>query len=202
SGRLRAAVLLLFGAIAAAVVAVALPVIHSRIGQMWADLGLIAANAETPTSLNLRKEMYGAAVRAIEAQPWFGYGSENHWAAVTPYLNRTTFEGLTFSHFHNIFLTVGVDAGLIGIAALILMILSPLYVAWRARSTLGGGRRLAAALILFVAFVGAGMTNIMLFHDILDAVWVFSLALIAASVPAGTGAGASASRASPAPGRR
>jgi hypothetical protein len=31
------------------------------------------------------------------------------------------------------------------------------------------------------------MTNIMLFHDILDAVWVFSLALIAASVPAGTG---------------
>ena len=39
-------------------------------------------------------------------------------------------------------------------------------------------------LVAVTAFVGAGMTNMMLFHDILDAVWVFSLALISASVPA------------------
>ena len=180
----RLGVIAMFAVILACIALVALPLILTRLDQMWSDLGLIAANSDTPTSLNLRKEMYGAALKAIEAEPLIGYGSENHWRAVTPYLNRETFDGRTFSHFHNVFLTVGVDAGLIGIAALIAMISAPIMVAWRARKALGGSRRLAAALILVVSFVGAGMTNIMLFHDILDAVWVFSLALIAASVPA------------------
>lgn len=162
---------------------VVMPSILGRLDEMWTDLGLIAANVDTPTSLNMRKEMYGAAWSAIEAQPWFGYGAENHWQAVTPYLSPASFDGRTFTHFHNVFLTVGVDAGVIGVAALAALVLAPLWTAWRARATPGGTRRLGASLILVVAFLGAGMTNIMLFHDILDAVWVFSVSLIAASVP-------------------
>lgn len=176
-------VLLSLAALSAAAVLVA-PLVGERIGQMWGELSLIMANVDSPTSLNLRKEMYSAAVQAIAAQPWFGYGAQNHWAAVEPYLNASVFEGFSFTHFHNVFLTVGVDAGLVGIASLLAVIVSPLIVAWRSRHALGGGRRLGASLILVVAFVGAGLTNIMFFHDILDAVWVFSVSLLAASVPA------------------
>ncbi|MBC8130379.1 MAG: O-antigen ligase family protein [Rhizobiaceae bacterium] len=177
-------------AVIGAVLVVAMPTVFTRIDQMWSDLGLIAANADSPTSLNLRRGMYGAAVEAISARPLFGYGAEAHWEAVTPYLNQATFEGMTFTHFHNVVLTVGVDAGLFGIVALLCLVAAPVVTAWRARGTLGGGRRLAAAMILVVAFFGAGMTNVMLFHDILDAVWVFCISLIAASVPAVTGRGA------------
>ncbi|BDA83115.1 hypothetical protein Sa4125_06570 [Aureimonas sp. SA4125] len=171
-------------AVLAGVCVLVAPMVAMRLSQMWGELALIAANVESPTSLNLRRQMYSAAVEAIAARPWFGYGAENHWTAVSPYLDPAVLQGLSFTHFHNVFLTVGVDAGLVGVASLLAVILSPLIVAWRARHALGGGRRLGASLILVVAFVGAGMTNIMFFHDIIDAVWVFSVSLLAASVPA------------------
>ena len=181
--------LLIFGMIVlfAGVAVLVAPMVGERISQMVSDMVLISANVDTPTSLNLRKEMYSAAVHAIALQPWFGYGAQNHWAAISPYLDAATFGDVTFTHFHNVFLTVAVDAGLVGIAGLVAMILAPLIVAWRSRRALGGSRRLAATLILVLAFVGAGMTNIMFFHDILDAVWVFSVSLLAASVPATSG---------------
>jgi O-antigen ligase len=171
-------------AVLAGVAVLVAPMVGARIGEMWGELALILADVDTPTSLNLRKEMYSAAVQAIAARPWFGYGAQNHWAAVSPYLDASVFGGISFTHFHNVFLTVGVDAGLVGIAGFLAVVVSPLIVAWRARHAVGGGRRLGASLILVVAFLGAGMTNIMFFHDILDAVWVFSVSLLAASVPA------------------
>lgn len=185
----RLVVLVGGGLVATAIVLVAMPTVFARIDAMWTDLGLIAANSDTPTSLNLRRGMYEAAIQAIWERPWFGYGAEHHWEAVMPYLDPETFAGTVFSHFHNVVLTVGVDAGIIGIVALLAMVAAPVLTAWQARSLHGGGRRLAAALILVVAFFGAGMSNIMLFHDILDAVWVFSISLIAASVPGRIGAG-------------
>lgn len=175
------------GAILALLAVVVWPMIAHRLDEMWQQLALIAANVESPTSLNLRKEMYEAAVRAIAVRPWLGYGPEGHWNAVAPYLNRATFQHVSFTHFHNVILTVGVDAGLVGIAAFAAAAAAPVWTALRARRTAGGARRLAASLILLAAFLLPGMTNIMFFHDILDAVWVFSVSLIAASVPAGGG---------------
>jgi O-antigen ligase len=161
---------------------VAAPLVASRFAAGVSDLSGIAANVDEATSLNLRRSMYEAASQAIAARPWFGYGQEARWDAVRPYLDSRAFENFSFSHLHNVFLTIGIEAGLIGILALVAMVAAPVWTAWRARRTIGGGRRLAAALILVIAFLVPGLTNIMFFHDILDSVWVFAVALIAASV--------------------
>ncbi|GGE14216.1 hypothetical protein GCM10011390_36720 [Aureimonas endophytica] len=184
SPTLRAAVAGLALVVLVALAVAVAPVVRLRIEAMLSDLSLIGANVDTATSLNLRRAMYEAAMEAFRARPWFGYGREAHWAAIEPYLDSDAFAGFSFSHLHNIFLTVGIGAGLVGIAALVLVILAPLWTAFRARRLVGGTRRLAAALVLVLAFLVPGLSNIMFFHDILDAVWAFAVALIAASVPA------------------
>lgn len=160
-----------------------LPIAGARVDAFFADMSQIAANVDSATSLNLRRAMYEAAARAIAARPFFGYGEGAHWTAIEPYLDSRSFAGFSYSHLHNVVLTVGIDAGLAGIAALCAVIAAPLWTAWRARRELGGSRRLAAAGVLVVAFLVPGLSNIMFFHDILDSVWAFAVSLIAASVP-------------------
>ncbi|WP_193227584.1 O-antigen ligase family protein [Aureimonas psammosilenae] len=167
-----------------ALVAVAVArVVGTRVEAMVSDLSQIAADVDSATSLNLRRAMYEAGMQAFAAQPFFGYGEAARWSAIQPYLDSQAFAGFSFSHLHNIFLTVGVDAGLLGIAALCFVLAAPVWTAWRARGRIGGGRRLAASLVLVTAFLVPGFSNIMFFHDILDSVWVFAATLIAASVP-------------------
>ncbi|SJZ71053.1 O-antigen ligase family protein [Consotaella salsifontis] len=136
-------------------------------------------------SFSARAEMYRASLAAISEAPVFGYGRQHLWDAVRPYFDASFMDSAHFTHLHNILLTIAVDAGAVGIVAFFAMVLAPAWTAWRARSLPEGGTRFAVAATLFVAYFIPGLTNIMFFHDILDAVWIFTAAVIVASVPAG-----------------
>ncbi|KAB0679561.1 O-antigen ligase family protein [Aureimonas leprariae] len=155
-----------------------------RVRMLVGDLSLIAADVDFGTSTSLRRDMYEAATQAIAARPWFGYGESGLWRAIKPYLDTNAFAGFSYTHLHDVFLTVGVIAGFVGLAALVALVAAPLWTAWAARRTEGGNSRLAAAAILTLAFLVPGLTNIMFLHDILDSIWVFAASLVAASVPA------------------
>ncbi|MCQ8780747.1 O-antigen ligase family protein [Mangrovibrevibacter kandeliae] len=170
--------------LACGIVAVVAPAMDARVDAFWSDLARMTTLPEDATSLNQRKAIYVASVEAFLERPLFGYGPQNIWQAITPYLDEQTFPGYRYSHLHDIGLTVGVGSGLLGLLSLLAMIVAPLWTAWRARHGVEGRLRLGFAVILVTSFLLPGLTNIMLYHDILDAVWIYSLSLIAASVTA------------------
>ena len=180
----RRALAVASGALAVAAVGfVVAPPLLARLAETEANLGLLSTQPYAMTSIALRVDLYAAAWQAFLERPLFGWGASGLWKAVQPHLDPTLYNGFSFNHLHNIFLTVGVEAGLLGIAALIATIAAPLWTAWRWRALPAGHDRLAFAAILTSAFLIPGMTNIMFFHDILDSVWALSVATLCASVP-------------------
>ncbi|MEN3793877.1 O-antigen ligase family protein [Fulvimarina sp. MAC3] len=156
--------------------------IGSRAQDLMRDVQMMFSDADAATSLSLRAEMYQAGVAAFLERPFLGWGGSGFWAAVKPHLGAAFAGEFSFSHLHNIILTVGVQAGLLGIAALLAVLLTPIWCAFRLRRDENGGARLAFALILVCAYLIPGLTNIMFFHDILDAVWALSIWTLAGTM--------------------
>ncbi|WP_322186925.1 O-antigen ligase family protein [Fulvimarina sp. 2208YS6-2-32] len=150
------------------------------------DFEVLFASADVATTVSLRAEMYQAGMQAFWQRPLFGWGQDGLPGAVSPFLGSLYGGGFFFTHLHNGFLTVGVQAGLVGIAALCAALLSPVVCAWRRRDEEAGATRLAVSLVLVTAFLIPGLTNIMFFHDILDAVWALSVWTIAGTLMADT----------------
>ncbi|MER0239341.1 O-antigen ligase family protein [Fulvimarina sp. MAC8] len=146
------------------------------------DFEVMFANANAATSLSLRSDMYRAGIAAFLERPFLGWGESGLWAAVQPHLGAVFADGFSFSHLHNVILTVGVQAGLVGIAALLAVLFTPIWCAFRQRREAEGPARLAFALILVCAYLIPGLTNIMFFHDILDAVWALSIWTLAGTM--------------------
>lgn len=67
-------------------------------------------------------------------------------------------------------------------AALALLV-TPILVAWRAPRDSAWRQRLFFALLLTSTYAATGMTQILFKHDIMDAFFIFSTIVIAASIP-------------------
>ncbi|MEX6504859.1 O-antigen ligase family protein [Jiella sp. M17.18] len=174
----------IFGALAVAAVGlVVVPSLIMRLAETKANLGLLSTKPEEATSIALRLDLYAASWQALWERPIFGWGESGMWQAVQPHLDPRLYNGFSFNHLHNIFLTVGVDAGLLGILAVIFVVAAPLWTAWKWRGAPAGRDRLAFAAILVCAYLIPGLTNIMFFHDILDSVWALSVSTLCASIP-------------------
>jgi O-antigen ligase len=85
---------------------------------------------------------------------------------------------LPFSHVHNGFLTAGIDAGVFGIAALSLMLLTPVIGAWRKEPGPGRDLAIALALLLVSSYVITGSFGIMFNQKALDPIFAYLVALI------------------------
>jgi len=116
------------------------------------------------SSEGTRLMMYCAAFSANLDAPGMGFGMHMRFAATLPYYPAPPPEHLDYSHVHNIFLTHGVAAGLPGIIAVLIVILTPLALTLRPvrakRSVVWLG--LVATLGLF----GLGLMETILFQDL------------------------------------
>ena len=81
-------------------------------------------------------------------------------------------------HVHNGFLTAGIDAGIFGIAALSLMLATPVIGAWRKEAGPGRDLAIALALLLVSSYVITGSFGIMFNQKALDPIFVYLVALI------------------------
>ncbi|MFF0951669.1 O-antigen ligase family protein [Rhizobium leguminosarum] len=132
------------------------------------------------TSLSARFALYKGALSAISKDPLTGYGPQNRMASVLAELPDNIRPQLPYSHVHNGFLTAGIDAGVFGIAALSLMLLTPVIGAWRKEAGPGRDLAIALALLLVSSYVITGSFGIMFNQKALDPIFAYMVALICA----------------------
>ncbi|MBB4442401.1 MULTISPECIES: O-antigen ligase family protein [Rhizobium] len=132
------------------------------------------------TSLSARFALYKGALSAISKDPLTGYGPQNRMASVLAELPDNIRPQLPYSHVHNGFLTAGIDAGVFGIVALSLLLLTPMIGALRKEAGPGRDLAIALALLLVSSYVVTGSFGIMFNQKALDPIFAYMVALICA----------------------
>ncbi|MBY3515024.1 O-antigen ligase family protein [Rhizobium laguerreae] len=151
-----------------------------RIQALQGDLTTLERTDGEITSLSARIALYKGAVSAISKDPLTGYGPQNRMSSVLAELPDNIRPQLPYSHVHNGFLTAGIDAGVFGIAALSLMLLTPVIGAWRKEAGPGRDLAIALALLLVSSYVITGSFGIMFNQKALDPIFAYMVALICA----------------------
>ena len=126
-------------------------------------------------SVNTRLALYQAGFQAFFVNPIFGYGIGNLVETQYQFLSETQHK---YSHFHNIFLNHVIAGGLVGLPFLFMLATSPLLILWQKRDIISINGIYLSFLIVITIF-GAGMSNILFFHDLLSGFFLV-LILIAA----------------------
>lgn len=133
------------------------------------------------TSFNDRLQMWAEAAKLIRERPILGHGMPNRQGLI----DRLH---LSYSHFHNGFITAAVDSGLIGMVALIFLVATPAYVAYRIPGWDPDRRKkLFFGVALTLTYGLGGLTNLVFGHDIYDGLFIFMTVVLTASTPAGAG---------------
>ncbi|MGO7270511.1 O-antigen ligase family protein [Rhizobium ruizarguesonis] len=152
-------------------------VLH-RIEALQENLTSLERSDGEITSIGARFALYKGALSAISKDPLTGYGPQNRMASVLAELPENIRPQLPYSHVHNGFLTAGIDAGVFGIAALSLMLLTPVVGAWRKEAGPGRDLAIALALLLVSSYVITGSFGIMFNQKALDPIFAYLVALI------------------------
>ncbi|TAU73372.1 O-antigen ligase family protein [Rhizobium leguminosarum] len=151
-----------------------------RIQALQENMASLERSDGEVTSLSARFALYKGALSAISKDPLTGYGPQNRMASVLAELPESVRPQLTYSHVHNGFLTAGIDAGVFGIAALSLMLLTPVIGALRKEAGPGRDLAIALALLLVSSYVITGSFGIMFNQKALDPIFAYLVALICA----------------------
>ncbi|MBN9549645.1 MAG: O-antigen ligase family protein [Alphaproteobacteria bacterium] len=195
-------------AVALVIGAVGSRVILDRTDFLVSDWDALNANGDHSTALGLRVAMWEIGVKAFREMPIFGHGISASRELMKQELQDQFGVQQTLSHFHNGFLTALVEAGLLGALALASIFV---VAAWNAARTLRLSadpvERFGATMILVavITYLIAGLTGILIGHDILDAtlmVFLVSGTYLASGqtvAPTGKSAPAMAQGASPRP---
>lgn len=132
------------------------------------------------SSIGQRLILLQAGIGIWLEKPLLGYGAGNVSALMQKFTAENYGISLGYSHFHNVFVNTLVEGGLLALAGLLTMIVVPVYTAFGVlRRAAAAPPRFGAALLLvfFSMFVIAGSSNIVLHHDIMDAVFMCFLAV-------------------------
>ncbi|ARO26193.1 O-antigen ligase-related protein (plasmid) [Rhizobium sp. TAL182] len=151
-----------------------------RVRELQDNLSSLESTNGDITSLSARVALYKGALSAITKDPLTGYGPQNRMAAVLAEVPESLRQQLPYSHVHNGFLTAGIDAGLVGIAALSLLLLTPVIGAWKKEPGPGRDLAIALALLLTSSYIITGSFGIMFNQKALDPIFAYMVALICA----------------------
>lgn len=125
-----------------------------------------------------RIALWKVGLQLVAEHPIFGNGPQN-------IRNLVATTGVSYTHFHNGYLTAAVGGGLVGLFALLCLLAAPVVLSFQARRASNGAVRLYIASMLFLTYAIGGMTNIIFGHDIYDSVFLFTASLCIASIGAG-----------------
>ncbi|PTE09678.1 O-antigen ligase family protein [Mesorhizobium helmanticense] len=170
--------LLVSGAVGLAIAALGFHIILDRAEFLRSDWDALMAHGEHNTALGFRVAMWQIGVDAFREMPFFGHG-----VGATSRLIKQGFHdqfGMDkgFSHFHNGFLTVLVEAGILGAVALAaIFVVAARNAAKVLRISADPIERFGATMIVIVVitYLIGGMVGILVGHDILDSVLMIFL---------------------------
>lgn len=186
SCRRRAAGLLAAGSMCALALVLAYSPLLPRL-ERYAEAALSVSDSQEADSLYERLAMWNAAVEAARHAPLTGYGIQNRFSAIVPYLPAEYMGKISFSHTHNGFLTALVAGGLPAMLATVLMLVAPFVMVLRHAGGIWRQDLLALTLGGAIVYGTAGMMGIMFFQDATDAIfcWIIVMAAVC-SVPENT----------------
>ena len=157
--------------------------IAGRLWQMTVDEFREILGSGYSANIGERIRLWSAAWSAFLEAPLLGHGIQNRMASLAPYLAGDGHPIGGFSHPHNGYLTFAVDGGLVVLASLLALLAMPVVVAWRTPRDAAWRRRLFLALVLVCAYASIGLTQILFKHEIMDSFYIYTVILLAASIP-------------------
>ncbi|MEI9428633.1 O-antigen ligase family protein [Mesorhizobium sp. Cs1299R1N3] len=177
-GRNAVRVLLLLAAIGVTIAFFGFQTIAGRVAFLHSDWDALAAHGDHTTALGSRVALWDIGLKAFREMPFFGHG-----VGATHVLIKQGFQdqfGMDegFSHFHNGFLTALVQAGILGAVTLAaIFVVAARNAARVLRDSADPIERFGATMIVAVVitYLTAGMTGILIGHDILDSVFMVFL---------------------------
>ena len=144
-------------------------------------------------SVYYRLVMYKAGIAAFMEQPIIGYGPQNRFSAVSPYIYQDLelalkkvenqkyknelqrYQSIDFTHLHNVFLNHAIAAGITGLIAVTLVVTSPfVFLIW-ITDRLKRLEYMYFALTFSILIIFLGMTNLLFFHDLLNSFHLFNM---------------------------
>ena len=150
---------------------------HNMSTNMVNGLKELSDNGGHDTSVNIRLILYQAGFEAFFVNPIFGFGIGNLLESVTQFLPETGKFG--YSHLHNMLLNHLIAGGLVGLLFLFMLATSPLLILWQNRDIISTDGIYLSFLIVITIF-GAGMSNVLFFHDLLAG--FFSVLILLAAI--------------------
>ena len=143
-------------------------------------------------SSNIRIDIIGKGLCYIYDRPIWGYGISNRKELIG---SATTGEdghpiaicqldhkGYDFTHFHNGFVSSSVDAGLFGLLAVLLLLISPLLFSFFSEKDDFWGLRLNFSLVIVVTYFISGSVNLLFGHALIDTFFLVCCLLLATSL--------------------
>jgi O-antigen ligase len=130
------------------------------------------------SSLGQRLALWREGFRLWSRSPIFGFGPKSAGGLIIDRVVPGYQLPQEFTHFHNVVVTTLVEAGVLGLLAVIVMVAVCLKIAVSTfRQQPDALQRNGATLLLLLlsTFLTAGMSSIMIGHDIHDAVFVVTL---------------------------
>jgi len=137
-----------------------------RIAIAVAEVQRYLATGDANTSVGIRLELWRASIMMFIDHPWLGVGRDDFHAA----LNALAAQGrlqqgpaLTFSSGHNDLLHCLATGGVLDAALLLLLYIAPMryFIAQLRRPDQGQHPLALAGLVVVVAFIGFGLTDVM-----------------------------------------
>jgi O-antigen ligase len=163
--------------------------VRARIATSISDARLYEAGNPTPTSMNIRLELWRAGLMLIQEHPWTGIDMPMVKRRMHSWVDEGKLSPLVFAppeppHLHNDVLQVLVTRGVLGLAAWIGILLAPLGFFWtrlrHARGPASPGYAAAlAGLLLVLAYASFGLTEVIFWSmkaNVFYALMVFLLA--------------------------
>ena len=137
----------------------------------------LAYSGSHDESVNIRLTLYKAGYEAFFVKPIFGFGIGNLLEPIIQFLPKNFNSG--YSHLHNMFLNHLIAGGLVGLPFLCLLVTSPLIILWQKRDTISIDG-IYLSLVITITIFGAGMSNVVFFHDLLAG--FFSVLILIAAI--------------------
>ena len=136
-------------------------------------------NGENRTNaVGIRLEMYKAGIIAFTHSPWIGYGYRNANIVASRYASKSTKKSMQhYTHLHNEIITNMVSAGAVGLMALMLMYLCPIFLAIEAIKQNYKTHYALMVIFLTVGYMLLGMTHGMLEWEYENSFFLYFLAI-------------------------
>ena len=131
-----------------------------------------AGIASTDISISDRLIMWRGGWAQFEMSPLFGYGPESPRTMIAALGGDAP---LSYSHYHNIFLTAAIRGGLVEVTAIVFIFCGLIWFALKKSNDQFETAGRTLILAVGIASLVSGMANVLFTHDITNAMFIYTI---------------------------